>query len=298
MHVLLVHNSAAGDGHFNRESLERLIRDAGHTVTYAPASERSWRRAVADGDVDVVAAAGGDGTVGKVARATAGRRVPIAVIPLGTANNIAGALGLSSRAIPDLVAGWSHARRQSFDTGTARAGRSYQFLESAGVGLLAATIARIANGDAAYVDELNEAEDRLDAAVDVLCDELSRIEPVHVELDLDGRAVSGAFVLVEVLNFGGAGANLRLAHEADPADGYFDVVLVDADGRQALLDHLPLYRTDPDRAPRLPTCRARHIRLSCRGCVLHLDDKLRRREASERDPVELTLEPAALTFLV
>lgn len=289
MHVLLVHNSAAGDGHFNRQSLERLIRGAGHTVTYAPASERSWREAVAGGDVDVVAAAGGDGT---------GGGVPIAVIPLGTANNIAGALGLSSRAIPDLVAGWSHARRQSFDMGTARAGRSYQFLESAGVGLLAATIARIAHGDAAYVDELDEAEGRLEAAVDVLCDELSRIEPVQVELDLDGRAVSGAFVLVEVLNFGGAGANLRLAHEADPADGYFDVVLVDADGRQALLDHLPLYRTDPDRAPRLPTCRARHIRLSCPGCVLHLDDKLLRRAPSERDPVELTLEPAALTFLV
>jgi diacylglycerol kinase (ATP) len=298
MHVLLVHNAEAGDGRFDRESLQDLIRAAGHTVTYAP-SGASWRDIVERRrDLDVIVAAGGDGTVAKVARATVGRGIPIAVIPLGTANNIAGALGLSSRAVPDLVAGWTDARRQRFDVGIASAGQRYQFLESVGVGLLATTIARIVHGDAAFVDELDAAEDRLEAAMDVLGDELSRLEPVHVDLELDGRSVTGDFILVEVLNFGGAGANLRLACDADPADGRFDVVTVDEAGRRSLLDHLPLYRTDPARAPRLQTCRARQVRLACEGCLVHLDDKLLRRQAPEPEPIELRLAPDALTFLV
>jgi diacylglycerol kinase (ATP) len=296
MRVLLVHNADAGDGHFNRDSLERLIRDAGHSVTYATTGDSSWQDRLAQ--VDVVAAAGGDGTVGKVARATAGRGIPVAVIPLGTANNIAGALGLSMRTIPELVTGWSGARRQPFDLGLASPGKPRRFLESVGLGLLASTIARITHGDAAYVDELEEAEGRIEAAIDVLQEELSRIEPAHVDLELDGRPLSGAFLLVEVLNFGGAGANLQLVHDADPADGQFDVVVVDERGRQGLLEDLPLYRTNPARARRLQTYRARRVRLSCQGGLLHLDDKLRPCGAADLQAVELTVQPHALTFLV
>ncbi len=296
MRVLLVHNPEAGDGHFDRESLLRLIHDAGHTAAYAVASG-NWREAVA-ADIELLVAAGGDGTVAKVARVAAGLGVPVAVIPLGTANNIAGALGIAERSIPQLVAGWTEAREQPFDLGLARPGKPHRFLESAGVGLLATTIARIVHGDAAYVDELSEAEDRLEAAIDILRQELARIDPVRVDLQLDGRHVSGAFLLVEVLNFGGAGANLRLAHDADPADGEFDVVVVDEEGRQSLLDHLPLYRTDPALAPRLRSYKARRVVLSCHACALHLDDRLRRYGPTEQEPIELTLQPRALTFLV
>jgi diacylglycerol kinase (ATP) len=296
MHVLLVHNPDAGDGHFDRESLLRLIRDAGHTVAYTVADD-DWKAAMVD-RVEVIVAAGGDGTVHKVARTAAHRGIPITVIPLGTANNIAGELGLSARAIPDIIAGWADAVRRPFDLGLAGPGKARAFLESAGVGLLAVTIARIAHGNAAYVDELNEAEERLEAAIEVLRDTLTRLEPIHVDMRLDGRVVSGRFLLVEVLNFGGAGANLRLAHRADPADGLFDIVVVDETGRQELWDNLPIYRTDPARAPRLPAYQARHVELSCRPCALHLDDKLRRVDATRRGPIELTVDPQALTFLV
>jgi len=296
MRILLVHNDGAGDGRFDRETVMRLIGEAGHQTKYVDLANRSWRDALT-GSIDAVAAAGGDGTVAKVGRAVAGRGIPIAVLPLGTANNIAGALGTSMRSVPELIAGWASARRQPFDVGVAQPGKPLRFLESAGLGLLATTIARIAHGDAGYVDELSEAEDRLEAAIDVVREELAAIRPVPVELELDGQTVSGEFLLLEVLNFGGAGANLRLAHDADPADGLFDVVMVGEDRRQELLEHLPLYRIDPARAPRLPSRTARRVRVSCAACQLHLDDRLRRSDGGAL-AIDLSIEPRALTFLV
>lgn len=298
MRILLVHNVDAGDGHFGRQSLVRLIRDAGHTVDYFSADEDAWRDAIAAGGVDAVAAAGGDGTVSKVARASAGTGLPIAVIPMGTANNIAAALDLPQSSIPKLVAGWARGQRRPFDLGVVDPGKPSRFIESVGVGLLSDSIAEIAEGAAGYVDQLSDATDRLEAAIDVLRQELGRMEPVHVELSLDGRAVSGHYLLVEVLNFGVAGANLRLARDAHPADGMFDVVLVDEGQRRQFMDDLPRYRSDPSNARILPTYRARRVTLSCGPCRLHVDDKIRRRDNGQRHTLELSVEPRALTFLI
>ena len=54
------------------------------------------RRAVADG-AGLVFAAGGDGTVRACAQALAGTGIPLAIVPLGTANLTARALGIPAR---------------------------------------------------------------------------------------------------------------------------------------------------------------------------------------------------------
>jgi diacylglycerol kinase family enzyme len=53
------------------------------------------RRAAATRDLDLVIAAGGDGTVGRVAAALQGTEVPLAVLPLGTLNHFARDLGMA-----------------------------------------------------------------------------------------------------------------------------------------------------------------------------------------------------------
>src|SRR5579862_1424882 len=63
------------------------------------------RRAVADG-AGLVFAAGGDGTVRACAQALAGTGVPLAIVPLGTANLTARALGLPARIGPAIEAGF------------------------------------------------------------------------------------------------------------------------------------------------------------------------------------------------
>jgi diacylglycerol kinase family enzyme len=69
------------------------------------------RQAVAAG-ARLVFAAGGDGTVRACAQALSGTGIPLAIVPLGTANLTARALGIPSRAERALEAGFSGRDRQ------------------------------------------------------------------------------------------------------------------------------------------------------------------------------------------
>jgi diacylglycerol kinase (ATP) len=106
--------------------------------------------------------------------------------------------------------------------------------------------------------------------------------------------------MLEVLNFGAAGPNLRLAPHAEPSDGLLDVVLVDEHHRRDLADHLSLSQLDPARTPTLPVYQGRHFTLSCVSCNLHLDDEVWTGQVAGEDPIniDLVVEPKALTFLV
>ena len=166
MRMTLIHNPKAGGQTHHKDELVRLLRAAGHEVDYE-SSHGNWRAALTHAS-ECVAAAGGDGTIGKVAKALAGTGVPIVVLPLGTANNVALALGVSAIPIPELIAGIPHASRRSVDLGTANGpwGRA-QFLESVGAGLLSETIADIDHGESGFVNELDDPDSRVTAAAQV-----------------------------------------------------------------------------------------------------------------------------------
>src|SRR5438128_6257597 len=136
MHVTLIHNPSAGDGaQFGRDALLRLVRAAGHDVTYQSTKERKWATALQQ-PADLIAVAGGDGTIAKVAKRILGRGVPLTVLPMGTANNVARTFGLADRPLEQLVAEWKVSPNVSVDAALAKGpwGQSY-FIESLGIGL-------------------------------------------------------------------------------------------------------------------------------------------------------------------
>jgi diacylglycerol kinase family enzyme len=77
-----------------------------------------------------------------------------------------------------------------------------------------------------------------------------------------------------------------------------DVVIADDSDRQRLCERLDQFRSDPTGAPALRTHRGRHLKLTCAGCLFHIDDELWRGRADTTVTIELSIEPAALTFLV
>ena len=296
MRVALIHNPESGDDDHAREHLVDLIAGAGHHVTYH-SSKSEWKAAF-ESRPDLLAVAGGDGTVRKVACASAGRNIPIAILPTGTANNVAGELGLGGIRHEELVNAWANGAIQAFDLGVVRGPFGvHRFLESVGVGVLASLIAEVDSGRAGFVNELDRREARIDAALGVLEAVLSRSTPIACDIELDDVRLSGEYLLIEILNFGAAGPNLQLAPHADGADGVLDIALVEAGERSWLEQHVSDIRTHPSNVTPLRVRHARCVTLRCEPRALHVDDKMWEVDG-QGTSVEATVEHAALTFLV
>ncbi|HEX2217399.1 MAG TPA: diacylglycerol kinase family protein [Gemmatimonadales bacterium] len=222
MDVTLLVNTSAGEGDHTRGGLRRLLEAAGHRVALGRRKGKGLRRAL-ENPGDLVVAAGGDGTVGRVMKALAGRAVPLAILPLGTANNIATSLGV--RGSPEeLVARWPDAGRRRVEVGTVRGpwGET-RFIESVGLGLLARMMSPSVDHG---IQDVEDARARLDRLVRTL--PLTRWR-----LELDGEDLSGDYLLVEAMNVRCAGPNLCVPR-ADPADGRLEIVAAGEEDRPAL----------------------------------------------------------------
>jgi diacylglycerol kinase (ATP) len=105
MNVLLVHNAEAGTADTpEQQHVVAEIRTAGHTVT-SVSTKDNWRAAIMPHH-DLVVAAGGDGTVRRVASALVGQPTPMAILPMGTANNIATSFGLAGLETAQVIERW------------------------------------------------------------------------------------------------------------------------------------------------------------------------------------------------
>jgi diacylglycerol kinase family enzyme len=297
--VTLIHNPGAGStGEEDALKLEKLLSRAGHKVRYRSSKERGWKRALRK-PADLVAVAGGDGTVGRVVRRVVGRGVPVTLLPSGTANNIARTLGLLERPFEDLVRGWESARRVKLDIGVAKGpwGERY-FIEGVGSGLFANLLARPKKKDA----KVGKPEDVVDRALRRLQDMAVHCEAVDVAATLDGEDISGRYLLFEAINLRYVGPSMFLAPGGKPGDGLLDVVLVSEGERAHLLEYLNKWQKNRERRAVLPTRRGRRLKVEWTGYELHIDDKLYPREDDDPDEmagvVEAWIEPAAVELLV
>lgn len=299
MRVILIHNPGAGDDdHPDGKALQRLIRDAGHEVIYQPAKDERWA-AVLDERADVVAVAGGDGTVGRVAKKLIGRDMPIAPLPFGTANNISKTLGLTELTLKEIIAGWDAAQRIGFDAGVAKGpwGSRY-FIEAFGVGLFACTIP-VAD-ESGTLARLKDADAKVAYAQEMLRKRLARCPPHDLQLTLDGRDMSGNYVLFEAMNMEFVGPNLYLAPDIRPCDGCLDVVLVTTAGRDELESSLEDWQDGDLVHPELPRYRARKIELEWNGYEVHFDDEAwpaDKEEPPQLTRIEIAVEHDAVSFL-
>lgn len=284
MRVALFHNEEAGDGSSVRE-ITALLDRHGHSVVQVVITACRVEEILAS-HADLVVAAGGDGTVAAAARVLAGRKLPLAILPLGTANNIAKSLCCEGP-VEVLVEGWAHAEPQSLDLGIARGEWGERiFVESVGAGL-------IPSGIAAVKAQKGSSTSRPEDAVRTFREALARFEPRHWTIAIDGQAHTGEFLLVEVLNIPSIGPNLVLSDEANASDGLFSVVIATGQHRVVLDEYLAYRMRGGDRPLSLPPRHARRVEI--RGSTeVHVDDKLLR---TRSQMVSIVIEPAALEFL-
>jgi len=289
MRISLFHNQRAGDN-TSLSWIRELIETSGHEIVRVFDREAAFGELI-DERTELVVAAGGDGTAAAAARLLAGKPVPLALLPLGTANNIAKALH-SEAPSEQLVACWEKADRRRLDVGVARGpwGES-RFLEGVGLGLVPATITSIH----ARPFIADDVPSKLAQARLRYCQMLSRLEPRRSMLTIDGESITGDFLLAEILNIQSVGPNLVLSGEADPSDGYFSVVTATEDQREALTRYLGDLIDGREASLSLPTMRAREIEIETIEDV-HVDDEIVRFPMSAT--MSVRIEAAAVEFLV
>lgn len=301
MKVTLIHNPKAGDE--TRPSagqLAALISEAGHKVRLQSTREKDWSR-ILKKKADLVAIAGGDGTVGKVCRRLVGSGIPIAVLPLGTANNISRTLGIAGVNVFQLIAGWKKAERLKFDVGVASGpwGKRH-FIESVGAGLFARAMPEIKRSKT--MENIADAEVKVAYALQLLRERLDKQKTLTLKARLDGKDISGKYLLVEAMNTRYVGPNLYLAPHIAHNGGLLDLVLVSEKKRGQFAKYLSTWQAGKLWPHVLGVGRGRRLEIEWTGFPLHLDDKEwpPKRGPAPRPPamIKIELKRAALRFLV
>jgi diacylglycerol kinase (ATP) len=294
MRITVLHNPGAGEGEVSETRLLAALRRAGHEARYHITEEDDLDGILQDPG-DAVVVAGGDGTVEAVAAHLVGRGVPIGLVPVGTANNIATSLGI--RGTPEtLVASWTPGRTIPVDVGVLRGGggRDRVFFESAGFGFFPRQVEVFRRTRPDGMDP--EAE--VDLARTFWYRDLDDAPLVDASVTLDGETVEGPFLLVEAMNVPRLGPRLALAPRARPGDGWFDVVLVGDAERTRLRSYLEGLLAGGAPEADLPVRRARHIAVRTSDRYFHRDDEMWSPAGDGVHEVRMELNPGGLAFLV
>jgi diacylglycerol kinase family enzyme len=257
------------------------------------ASRRNINRArTALRDLGVVA--GGDGTVTKAARALDGHEKLLSILPIGTANNVAKALGIDGE-IETLIASLPNAKAKRLDVGVARGpwGKR-RFLEAVGFGTIAEAIAHSDGDEKRDDDEKPPTALRIHWGREDLQQYLKEATVERFEVDVDGEVFAGEFLLVEIVNLGRTGPALPIASAASHDDGLFDVVFLFDRDRAPMLAWLE----DPESEPPPVTVRkGRDVRLDWEHVHARIDDRVYHPPKSGKR-VEITHDDCALRVLV
>jgi diacylglycerol kinase family enzyme len=269
MRVTLVYNPKSGHNGHDLETLERELREHGYKPDSVSVKEKSWQKALREPG-ELVVVAGGDGTVDKVAAAMMGRPEPLAIVPKGTANNVARCLGIGG-STSEVIAGWSTARRRRFDVGRMSGlwEEPRTFLEAVGLGFFAQMIPVLsALGEQR---QFADAHEKLLFQADILRTLLAKSQAETWEMVIDGEEIRGDFLLVEVMNVDRVGPSLHLSPGADPGDGELNILLVADEDRVILQEALDA--AAEGRTPSLPlkTRHCQRVQILWTGSEVHTD---------------------------
>jgi diacylglycerol kinase family enzyme len=297
MRITLVHNPKAGRGKHAKRDLIAALAKAGHHVIYQSTSKTDYKEALKE-PTDLVLAAGGDGTVGKVGHELIDTGIPLSVLPLGTANNLARSLGFCASP-EEIITGLEGGKRRTFDVGLARGpwGESY-FFESAGGGLLADYL-RDAEGKTRKTKKLSE-EQEMRRHVSSLRRMLHDYPARKWKMNIDDEDTSDNYILWEAMNIRSVGPVLYLASQAATKDGQLDFVCAREHDRSLLMEYLDARLAGARSKFPLPLRRFRRLKVVWENSTLHFDSKVwppENQKAKSPNQIEITVKPSALVIL-
>jgi diacylglycerol kinase (ATP) len=294
--VLVIHNPGAGDESHSKENILTLLNENGYQTAYLNTKEDDWKKFPTTADIILIA--GGDGTVRKVARRLLNNQLldkpnRLALLPLGTANNISTSLRLNSD-IEHGIKSWNRNATKGFDVGRIFGTKSAAFfLESFGFGIFPYMMMK---SEELPKDDSASLEDKLLKATKFLRQLAEQYKPVFCTIDIDDKKIEGNYLLVEVMNTPSIGPKLDISPASHPGDGHFELTLVPVEKRDELVQFLDAQIAGEKSEHCFETIRGRRITINWNGEDAHVDDQYIGWKAKEQAVIHL--KEKLLEFLV
>ena len=290
----MVVNPASGRGRAARalpkvqQFLASIPGGAELIVSEGPEQPAKLARDAADGGAEIVAAMGGDGMVGVVGAALVGTGAALGIIPTGTGNDFAGALGYAKRKPLEGAALLSRPTLREIDVARVRWGGAERlFLNVAGCG---------------FDSEVNDAANRMRSRVQgtakyvaAVLKTLPGFQAGRFEVDADGTHHTLPGMMIAVGNGVSYGGGMRITPNASLTDGLLDVTVIGAMRKGAFLRAFPtVFRGTHVRHPKVTTLRGARIAIEAdRGFEVYADG-----EHVGPLPVTFEVVPKALRVVV
>ncbi len=217
--TVILNQKAGGSDEDSASEIEQALADSGiaHRVLRTSKSEDAEKiatRAIEEGSRNLCAC-GGDGTVAQVVNAilkSKRHELILSIIPLGTGNLIAEALGIMGE-VEDSIEAIRSGTVQTIDVG--RIGDHY-FILGLGIGVTERFVTRVE-------DKVKKKLGRLAYVISLL--KHTKSPPFQVEIEVDGKAIPTQRAEAATLaNFWGT-ANLKLIKGSTPDDGVMELVV-------------------------------------------------------------------------
>lgn len=270
--IKLLHNPKAGGEEHTAEKLISAIESAGYKCLYANTKEKGWDNI--EPETDFIIIAGGDGTIRKVVTTLISgvfkhKSYPIALLPLGTANNISKSLNITGKP-EDIIRYLEKGRHIHFDVAQVSGLPDNLFIEGFGFGAFPELITRMEKLDK---NIFKSPEEELQTALKILEEIAHTYEAVECRIEIDGKDYSGKYLMVEIMNIRCIGPNLELNAESSPADGMLEVVLVAERDRAKFAGYVHNKTENKNVPSGFAPVKAKNIKIEWSGETAHLDDK-------------------------
>ena len=257
--VVVVANPTAGGGKAGKligkvdDRLRALRVDHQILVAESAADMEATARSAAEAGADVVAVLGGDGTVSCAANGVIGTGSAMAVIPAGTGDDFAKAIGAGR--FEQALRLLANPKIRPIDAALVTAGAERRhFVNIAGAGF-----------DSEVNETANAMSGRLGGTgtyVAALIKTLSRFTPAHYELQVDGEALSVDAMLTVIGSGVSFGGGMKVLPDAILDDGFLDICIVEALSKAAFLWAFPrVFAGRHTTHPKVRMLRARNVRV-------------------------------------
>ena len=259
---LLVLNSKAGKGKATNlcRSLEVLLKS--NNLPYEIISKSNpedtsteLRLKIAAGGFERVVAIGGDGLVNLCLQEVAERDIALAVIPAGTGNDFARAVGSHKKSVAEIFNAVLSHEPSAIDLGliTGDFGkRWYVQVLSTGFDALVNNLA----------NRISWPRGQIKYTLATIFT-LARFKPIEYEITIDDKQFKQDFMLLSVANGETYGGGMRICPNASNSDGIFDILLVHPVSKIVLLAIFPkVFAGKHIPHPRIEIIKGRKVQLS------------------------------------